>query len=194
MSEQNPPAGEAAPTPTPAPRPGPVPSPAALARPRPRPAAAPVVAHAPTDSARFGRVAEDGTVFVSEGESERAVGSYPGASAEDALQYFARKYDELHASAALLLQRVTQTDVSAHDATESWPMRFPPVTSATLFEERPTTEHSISRPSLRTYPVPVIPKFFAGMGSSHEYGPSPTHVVAPRTTTISQVNFGPSRR
>lgn len=115
MSEQNPPAGEAAPTPTPAPRPGPVPSPAALARPRPRPAAAPVVAHAPSDSARFGRVAEDGTVFVSEGESERAVGSYPGASAEDALQYFARKYDELYASADLLQRRASSPEVTAKE-------------------------------------------------------------------------------
>ncbi len=68
---------------------------------------------------KFGRVGEDGTVFVTDGEEERAVGSYPGVSDDEALNYFARKYDELFASAELLAQRLAQTDLSAHDARES---------------------------------------------------------------------------
>ncbi len=106
---------------TPIPKP-PVPSPAALAarvaaaRPTPPPAAA---AAAHSESARFGRVADDGTVYVVSGEEERAVGSYPGASAQDALQYFARKYDELFGMAELLAQRLAgSTELTAKDAAE----------------------------------------------------------------------------
>lgn len=99
---------------TPTPRPS-IPSPAALAgRVHPRPVVAPAVA-SHSESARFGRVAEDGTVFVRVGEEEREVGSYPGASPEEALQYFARKYDELAASADLLEARLANPDVSAKE-------------------------------------------------------------------------------
>ncbi|WP_256840267.1 DUF349 domain-containing protein [Ornithinimicrobium faecis] len=111
-----------APTPAPKPKPGPVPSPAALAG--RKPAVTPAVPAAPavpatTDSITFGRVAEDGTVFVKDGEEERAVGSYPEASHDEALAYFARKYDELAAGAQLLEQRLGQTEISAHEARES---------------------------------------------------------------------------
>lgn len=64
-------------------------------------------------------MAEDGTVFVRTPEGERAVGSYPGASQEEALAYFARKFDEVDSLADLLYQRVTQTDLSAKDAADS---------------------------------------------------------------------------
>lgn len=57
-------------------------------------------------------------VLLADG-SERAVGSYPGATPEEALAYFARKYDELRAAADLLAQRLAHTDVSAHDARQS---------------------------------------------------------------------------
>lgn len=111
----------AAPKPA-APKPGPIPSPAALAgrRPKGTPAvpSAPVVADV-TDSITFGRVAEDGTVFVRDGEDERPVGSYPEASHDEALAYFARKYEELAANALLLEQRLGQTEISAHEARES---------------------------------------------------------------------------
>ena len=71
---------------------------------------------ATSGSTEFGRVDEAGTVYVRTPEGEREVGSYPGASAEEALAYFARKYDEVAAVADLLYQRVTQTDLSAKDA------------------------------------------------------------------------------
>jgi Domain of Unknown Function (DUF349) len=57
-------------------------------------------------------------VFVIEGNGEREVGSYPGATPEEALQYFARKYDDLYASAELLHQRLTSTDISSRDAAD----------------------------------------------------------------------------
>jgi hypothetical protein len=98
----------------PTPRPA-IPSPAALAsRLHARPAAAPApVSH--SESARFGRVDHDGRVFVTVGDEEREVGSYPGATPDEALQYFARKYDELAASADLLEARLANPDVSAKE-------------------------------------------------------------------------------
>ena len=74
----------------------------------------------PDRHAGFGRVAEDGVVYVKDGEGERPVGSYPGASPREALAYFGRKYDELLAAADLLLQRVTQTDIAAKDAQDGY--------------------------------------------------------------------------
>jgi hypothetical protein len=104
--------------PRPVPRPGPVPSPAAVRKvAHPQPALIPTPAPGPPAES-FGRVAEDGTVFVRTADGEREVGAYPGASADEALHYFARKYDELYASADLLHQRLGGTDLSAKDAAD----------------------------------------------------------------------------
>jgi hypothetical protein len=100
----------------PTPRPT-IPSPAALARLHPHPAATPAVAH--SESARFGRVDDEGHVFVTVGDEEREVGSYPGATPDEALQYFARKYDELAASADLLEARLANPDVSAKEVADA---------------------------------------------------------------------------
>lgn len=54
----------------------------------------------------WGRVDETGTVFVREGESERAVGQYPDGTPEEALAYFERKYSDLAGQVTLLEQRV----------------------------------------------------------------------------------------
>lgn len=103
----------------------PKPSPAAMpAHPRVMPPASAAVggsvaaALPATNGADFGRV-QDGTVYVRTPEGERAVGSYPGASDQEALAYFARKYDELHATVELLLQRVSHTDLPAHEAQDA---------------------------------------------------------------------------
>jgi hypothetical protein len=74
--------------------------------------------HAAPKPSQFGRVDESGTVFVRTADGEREVGSYPGASPADALNYFTRKYDELLASADLLLQRVTHTDLPAREGAD----------------------------------------------------------------------------
>lgn len=103
--------------PKPAPPKGPVPTPATVAASHPR-ADAPAPVHAPSDSARFGRVDEQGRVFVKDGESEREVGSYPGAGPDEALQYFARKYDELFASVDLLHQRALSPDVQSREVAD----------------------------------------------------------------------------
>ncbi|NHA68474.1 DUF349 domain-containing protein [Phycicoccus flavus] len=107
MSEDQPPARPA------------VPSPAALAgRVAPRPPAAAPAPETHSESARFGRVDDEGRVFVTSGDTEQEVGSYPGATPEEALQYFARKYDELAASAELLETRLATPEVSAKEVAD----------------------------------------------------------------------------
>ncbi|MBW8731379.1 MAG: DUF349 domain-containing protein, partial [Terrabacter sp.] len=113
----------AAPSPGSVPKPSSIPTPAALAKAVPHPTVTPA-APAPitTDhsvSAAFGRVDENGTVYVrTKDGGEQEVGSYPGASDEEALTYFARKYDELFASAVLLEQRLSQPEVPSKDVGE----------------------------------------------------------------------------
>jgi len=58
------------------------------------------------DQTPWGRVDETGTVFVRDGDSERAVGQYPDGTAEEALAYFERKFTELAGQVTLLEQRI----------------------------------------------------------------------------------------
>lgn len=59
-----------------------------------------------TSADAFGRVDDDGTVSVREGQSWRPVGSFPDGTAEEALAYFSRKFDDLEATVSLAEQRV----------------------------------------------------------------------------------------
>ena len=69
--------------------------------------AAPPVHSTPlSEAAKWGRVAEDGHVFLILDGEEHPVGQYPDAPADEALAYFVRKYDDAAAQAALLEQRV----------------------------------------------------------------------------------------
>lgn len=60
---------------------------------------------ATSDQHPWGRVDETGTVYVREGDSERAVGQYPDGTADEALAYFERKYTDLAGQVGLLEQR-----------------------------------------------------------------------------------------
>ncbi|KIS27206.1 ATPase [Arthrobacter sp. SPG23] len=98
-----------------APRPAarPAPSPAAFAA-RPKAASSPAVpvpapvssAASLAEAARWGRVEGDGHVFLTIDGEEHPVGQYPDVSDEEALGYFARKYDDVVAQIVLLEQRV----------------------------------------------------------------------------------------
>lgn len=112
MSDDN----AAKPTP---PVPGP-PVPAPPRRPMPTAAAAtPAVAPAPapidSDAAQWGRVTEDGTVEVREGDDWRAVGQYPDGTPDEALAYYARKYDDLAVKLGTLETRAQGGGASASD-------------------------------------------------------------------------------
>ncbi|MFG1622142.1 DUF349 domain-containing protein [Kribbella sp. NPDC049227] len=64
----------------------------------------------------WGRVAEDGTVFVRTKDGERAVGQWPDANPEEALAFYTRRYDALAFEVDLLEQRVQAGTVSPDDA------------------------------------------------------------------------------
>lgn len=71
------------------------------------------------DPSQFGRVGEDGTVFVRTSEGEKPVGSYPGKSAEEALAYFVRKFEALASEVALTAARITSGAMVPQDAYEA---------------------------------------------------------------------------
>lgn len=130
------PAAEAAPAATSEPAPAPSPRPSALPRPpkpgAPRPAApratpatvaspagpeTPVAHDAAAAKAAeaFGRVDEDGTVWVREESGERSVGQFPGVSAEEALSLYVRRYLDLAAKVGLFEARLDGTDLSVKE-------------------------------------------------------------------------------
>jgi hypothetical protein len=94
-----------APRPRPmAPRPGPQPSPAAAA-----PAPEPVVEVPPvpaSDPSEWGRVDDDGTVYVRTADGERAVGSWQAGEPAAGLAHYGRRYDDLATEVTLLEARL----------------------------------------------------------------------------------------
>jgi hypothetical protein len=67
----------------------------------------------------WGRVDEDGTVYVRTAAGERTVGSWQAGAPEEALAYFRRKYDALVTEIDLLEQRIKTTDLAAAQAEQS---------------------------------------------------------------------------
>ncbi|MGI5186658.1 DUF349 domain-containing protein [Promicromonospora sp. CA-289599] len=132
-------AAEATPAPAPAAPPVPakpsaIPSPAALARPRPpKPGApssaaaqaapasapAPVVpvadAAAHAEAEKFGRVDDDGNVYVRDSAGERIVGQFPGVTTEEALALYVRRYLDLAAKVGLFEARLDSADLSVRE-------------------------------------------------------------------------------
>jgi hypothetical protein len=116
----------AAPVPAPSPRPVPRPSPAVLAgsvRPA-APAAAPAPAapvvetpDPPSDSARFGRVDDDGTVHVTLPDgTEASVGQWAAGTPAEGLAFFVRKYDDLSVEVDLATRRVREGKAAPEQA------------------------------------------------------------------------------
>jgi hypothetical protein len=87
-----------------------VPTPAAVA-----PAAAAASAASSSDAAKWGRVTDDGTVEVREGEDWRVVGQYPDGTPDEALAYFVRKYEDIAFKVHTLEQRHQAGGASAAD-------------------------------------------------------------------------------
>ncbi len=71
------------------------------------------------DPAKFGRVGEDGTVYVITPEGDRAVGSYPGKTSEEALAYFVKKFEMAASEVALLAARIRSGAMVPSDAHEA---------------------------------------------------------------------------
>lgn len=67
----------------------------------------------------WGRVAEDGTVFVKTADGERSVGQYPEGSPDEALKFFTERYDALAFEVGLLEQRINSRVLSPEEASAS---------------------------------------------------------------------------
>jgi hypothetical protein len=70
-------------------------------------------------SDEWGRVADDGTVFLRTTDGERSVGQYPEGTPEQALAFFTKRYDALALEVQLLEQRVNSGVLSPDEAAES---------------------------------------------------------------------------
>lgn len=70
-------------------------------------------------SHEWGRVEDDGTVYVITPDGERSVGQVPDASPEEALAFFTKRYDALAFEVDLLAQRVRGGALSPEEATAS---------------------------------------------------------------------------
>jgi Domain of Unknown Function (DUF349) len=89
------------PVPKPAPRPGPP-------RPVPHPSAPAAAVAAPpaSDPHRFGRVDDDGTVWLITAAGERAIGSWQAGDTEAAFAHFGLRFDDLQTEVALMERRL----------------------------------------------------------------------------------------
>src|SRR3546814_342978 len=67
----------------------------------------------------WGRVADDGTVFVRTSEGERSVGQYPEGTPEEALKFFTDRFDALAFEVGLLEQRIKGGALSPDEAAQS---------------------------------------------------------------------------
>ena len=67
----------------------------------------------------WGRVADDGTVFVRTADGERPVGQYPEGTPEEALKFYTDRYDALAFEVELLDQRIKSGVMSPEEAAES---------------------------------------------------------------------------
>jgi hypothetical protein len=69
-----------------------------------------------TASDPWGRVADDGTVYVRTADGEREIGSWQAGSPDEALAFFKRKFDALETEISLLEQRMSSTDLAPGQA------------------------------------------------------------------------------
>ena len=58
-------------------------------------------------SSEWGRIDDDGTVYLRTADGERVIGSWHAGSVEDGLAFYVRRYDDLQAEVALLEKRAT---------------------------------------------------------------------------------------
>ena len=100
-----------------------VPSPAALAHKAPHikaAPAAPAYSQEEIDKAEsFGRVDEQGNVFVREGDQERQVGQFPNADSKEALNLYARRYLDLKEKLNIFASRLHSPKIKAREIDES---------------------------------------------------------------------------
>ena len=112
---------DTAPVPTPAtmPTPGSMPTPAAQPTPAsvPTPAALrPPAIKQGSDPSRFGRVTDDGTVYLTAPEGEIVVGQWAAGPPAEGLAFFGRKYDDLVVEIDLVSRRLSDGKATGEQA------------------------------------------------------------------------------
>lgn len=66
--------------------------------------------------ASFGRVSDDGTVYVRTADGERSVGQVPDTTPDEAMAFFVRRYESLDTEVGLLESRVRQGKMAPEEA------------------------------------------------------------------------------
>jgi len=69
--------------------------------------------------ADWGRVSDDGTVYVRTADGERSVGQVPDSTPEEALAFFTKRYDALAFEVQMLEQRIAAGKLSPEEATST---------------------------------------------------------------------------
>lgn len=72
-----------------------------------------------TSPASFGRVDDDGTVYVLTAEGERSVGQVPDVTPEEAMAFFTRRFENLQVEVQILESRLNNGAVSPDEARKS---------------------------------------------------------------------------
>jgi uncharacterized protein DUF349 len=70
----------------------------------------------PSQGHPWGRVADDGTVYVRTSTGERVVGIWQAGSPDEALAFFTRRFDSLATEVSLLERRIAATDLAPGQA------------------------------------------------------------------------------
>jgi len=87
--------------------------------PQPPAGVRPSVGVRPSAKSDWGRVADDGTVFVRTAEGERPVGQYPEGDPAEAMKFFTDRYDALAFEVELLEKRIRTGTLSPDEAVAS---------------------------------------------------------------------------
>jgi hypothetical protein len=93
----------------------------------------------------WGRVDADGTVWLRTSDGERAIGQYPGASEDEALAYYSRKYEDLAAQVALLETRIELGHVSPAEARSQAERLSATVAEANVLGDLPSLTERLER-------------------------------------------------
>ncbi len=93
--------------------------PETTSEPRPVPVPRPPASAPQSSASDWGRVADDGTVFVRTADGERSVGQYPEGTPAEAMKFFTDRFDALAFEVELLERRIRTGALSPDEAAGS---------------------------------------------------------------------------
>lgn len=133
-------------TPSPRPTPGPRPGP----KPGPKPGAGAVrpilpAAEVSVDPAQFGRIDDDGTVYLLTADGERAIASWQAGTAEEGLAHFHTRYQDLLTEVELLEARLGSHPEEAHKTQAAAEELLAGLPEATVIGDIPVVENRLKQ-------------------------------------------------